>query len=234
MKNLIITLLLVLLAGCTKTENSPVEVTINISGFNITIDEFSTLKGITEDEFSGFQHYYLAGILTFSSPSGAVYTFSTNLNSIDGFKVTLSPGTYQLSGSSNSGSYAGTSGMSFTIPSQEIIVGEITTSIDITVTPTCGLILVADQNSLIGTAIIRPELPPPSWPFFKDGNFYYTYFQPKNSHYAHLTKKDATYLTMNTVLLKVGYIYKIEVTDGTTGTSFNLNSIFEDAETIVW
>jgi hypothetical protein len=73
-----------LIAGCTKNEEPVMEVTftINVSGFNITTDDFGSLKS-AQALFDGFEHKYTGGILNFEAPSGAIYGFNTQDAPID-------------------------------------------------------------------------------------------------------------------------------------------------------
>lgn len=236
MKKLNLLLLVIIALGCSKKDDPKPEVTfsINISGFNITTDDFGSLKSTQADIFSDFDHKFSGGELIFRAPSGAIYNFNTNGISIDGFKITLPLGTYQLSGNGGSPSYGGGPKMAFSIPSQGIVIGASTISIDVTIAPECALILVADQLNLLEEAYIAPVPSPPSYPFFQDGIYLYTYFEPRSQFWANIIKKDATKLTMDTGNLKKGYVYKIEVTDGEAGMGIDLNPEFVDAEIVVW
>ncbi len=226
---------LAILAGCTKKEEPLQEVSfmLNVSGFNITTSDFGSLKSI-EALFDGFEHKYTGGTLNFEAPSGVVYGFDTQDTPIDEFVFSLTPGTYSLTGAGLPGASVGRDGMIFNIGAQEITITESTTAIDVVVTPTCALILVSDALAQVSSALIRPVSPPPSWVFFTDGIFYYTYIEPTSGYYAEITKLDASTLTMQTGLLQVGYVYQIEVTDGSGSMVLNLDPLFTEAETVVW
>jgi hypothetical protein len=236
MKKLIsIFLGLLVIAGCTKEEPvAEVTFTINIIGFNITSDEFGSLKSIQADIFSDFDHKFSGGELNFTTSSEVPYIFDKKDYSIEGFTITLPVGTYQLSGFGGTASYAGTAGMAFNIPVQEIIIEPTTISIDVTVTPECALFLVADQFDQVKEAFIAGASRPPSWPFFEDGIYKYTYFEPTTGFVAHIVRLDDTELKIYTTNLQKGYVYKIEITDGSSGMGLNINPTFEDAEIVIW
>lgn len=155
MKKLIIPLIvLVIITGCTKEEPATeVTFTINVSGFYITTDDFGVMKS-TNGVFDSFTHKYESGTINFTAQSGAVYKFNTNTSSLDGYSITLSAGSYQLTGESIVAQPIPISRMSFTIPEQAVEITEITTEIDINITPTCGLMLVADQSSQVKKAFL--------------------------------------------------------------------------------
>lgn len=223
-----------ILAGCTKNDEPLPEVSfsINVSGFNITTDDFGSLKS-TEALFDGFEHKYPAGILRFNAPSGAVYTFDTNGESIEDFVFSLSPGTYQIVGEGGTATVAGSDAMPFIIDTQSITIEESTTEISVTVTPTCGLILVSDASGLVESAMMT-RYETPDYDFYTDGIFYYTYFGIGNNWYAEITKTGGFTLTLYTPNLQIGYAYQIEVTDAAGSMSLGLDANFTEAETVVW
>jgi len=228
-------IILVILTGCTKEETPPeVTFTLSITGFNITTSDFGALKSNQADVFDSFSHKYSGGELHFEAPSGAIYVFDTNGQNMEGFAITLPVGTYTLSGHGGIADSRGTNAMTFNIPEQDVIINESTTSIDMTVSPTCALLLVADQSGLIDQAYIkRPNLDG-TWNFATDGIFLFKYILPASTHVAYIKKTNLSELRINTGTLQVGYVYKVEVTDAEGNMILNFIPEMTDAETIVW
>jgi len=65
---------------------SPAEVsfTLNISGFQVTTDDFGSLKS-TEVDFGSFNHKYPSSGLKFTNSDGVVWAFNTGSVPIDSF-----------------------------------------------------------------------------------------------------------------------------------------------------
>ena len=135
-----------------------------------------------------------------------------------------------LTGTSGDIGKYGNSAMSLTIDSQEITIESSTTQIDVIVTPTCGLILVADENSLVDRAYMDEANPEN---FSTEGIFWYRYFRPSGV-YARIAKKDGAVLSILTQNLETGHIYQIEVTDSGTTQDINLNPSFTKDIPVIW
>ncbi len=222
--------LLLILAACKKDEPIPeVTFTLNISGFQITAKEFGGLKSHQVD-FDSFIHKYPTGSLKFSNSSGVNYNFNSGSSTIDNFSITLPVGSYTLSGEGGIPDKYGWDKMSFTISSQDITIEESTTEIDVTVTPSCALFLVSDENALIDTAYISAI----HHPFYIDEPFRYSYFEPYSGHRAYVVKKDGATLDILTGNLQIGYIYQIMVTDTGTTQTLNLNPVFLKVDLVIW
>jgi len=223
------------LISCSKDQPKP-EVTfkLNISGFQITTKEFGKLKS-EADTFDTFTHKYPVGTLVFINSDEVTYTFNTGETVIDSFSITLPVGKYKLSGTGMDGNrldrYShGKARMALEIAEQEINITETTTQINVTVTPQCGLFLVYDPESLINIAYIDSG----EYPFFIDGFFRYSYFQPTSGYRAYIVKNDGAVLDILTGNLNIGYIYEFIVTNSGTSQSLNLNPGFTALEPVVW
>lgn len=223
---------LLILIGCAEKEEPKPEVTfyINISGFQIESDDFGSLKSYYEAPFDSFYHKYPSGSITFIDEDNTQYTLNTGANSIDGYGVTLKVGTYTITGTGGVSDRKGAAKMAFTIESQEIIISDTTTIIDITVKPTVALILVYDIDRLVINTYVQ-ELPNT---FYTDGNFYYTYLQRESGWHAYIKKSDGATLDILTYTLQHGYVYKIIVTDSGTSMQLDMTPTFTETELISW
>ena len=224
---------LAILAGCSKDQPlAEVSFKVNISGFDISTDDFSSLKS-GGSVFDDFNHVYAGGILYFKSEDGTEYMFSSGENSLDGTTITLVPGKYTIWGESAPPSPQGGPAMLYMVESQDVYITGSTTYIDLYVKPTCALALVADDHYQLKEAQLKMSGYDLYWDLFSMGIFYYTYFLPEEGYYLNLVKHDDTELTLPTKDLDYGYIYKIEVTES-DGIEINLSSNFEEGESIVW
>ncbi|MBA7532324.1 hypothetical protein ES705_24550 [subsurface metagenome] len=164
--------------GCNKQEEQPVtpEVTftLSISGFDITVSEFSNLK--SENAFEDFTHVYPSGSLQFTHLStGTDYKFQSGEKSIDYFKITLPIGEYSINGNCGSVKPWGEETMGFLIEPQIIIVEENTISVNVIATPRCALILLDEELSSVDTTM-----------FIYNGSYFYfttLVFVSQNSSY---------------------------------------------------
>lgn len=75
---------------------------VNISGFSISSDDFSTLKSSGISVFDDFHHAFDGGTLYIKSEDGTEFTFNSGEGSLDGSSIDLSPGKYTVYGKSNS------------------------------------------------------------------------------------------------------------------------------------
>lgn len=221
-----------LITACEKKEDVSPEVTftLNVSGFQITSSEFGGLKSAPADDFDSFIHKYPAGTLTFVNSDGIEYSFTTGTTSIDQFSITLPIGTYTLTGEGGIPEKWGDPVMALSIDSQEIVIEESTTSINVTVTPQCALFLISDADNLIDKSYFSSE----NRPFYVDGNLWYAYFKPYSTVSAFILKTDGAMLTVSTANLQLGYIYKILVTELGTTQILELNPVFVDTEPVSW
>ncbi len=222
---------LLILTACGKKDEPTPEVTftLNISGFRLMTTKSGSLKSQQVD-FDSFTHKYPSGSLTFITATGVTYTFNTGSSPIDNFSFTLPVGSYTLSGEGGLPDGYGSSTISFTISSQVITIEETTTEIDVTLTPTCALFLVSDENALIDTAYISAI----HHPFYIDTTIRYSYFEPTSGYRAYIVKKDGAILDILTGNLQVGYEYDIIITDAGTTQTLNLNPTFTKVDTITW
>ncbi len=223
-------LILFLLGQCSKEEH-PTEVTftIRISGFIIETDDFGGLKSASEDPFDGFTHKFAEGKISFTDSEGVVYTFGEG--PIDGMPITLPVGEYTLTGEAGSPFDNGNHTLSFLIEEQQATISESTTLINITVTPTCALILVYDEFDLVASAYMNE----PENSFYTDGLYYYIYFLPKEGWEAHILKTDGAELVLSvSTFLPVGHLVKVIVTESGTSMGVDLTPVFSESNPVSW
>ena len=89
---------LIVLVSCDKRDDEHPEVTftLSITGFNITSDDFGSLKSTEADVFDGFDHVFRGAVIDIVNSDGAKYSFNTWGNSPDGYSITLPIGTYLI------------------------------------------------------------------------------------------------------------------------------------------
>jgi hypothetical protein len=221
---------LLILPSCKKDEPK-LEVTfhINISGFIIESDDFGSLKSTETGEFDAFVHTFPSGTIIFTDvTSGAKYTYSTGTFCINGYAFTMPIGSYKITGYGGEVSVAGWHTMSFTIPEQTITITEQTTTIDINVAPTCTLIVVYDENNLVQHAYISNN----GNDLYVQGKYYYTYMALQYN--CIIEKYDGAILTIHTNTLKIGYYYKVIVTEAGGSTTIDLDPGFTETEPFGW
>ena len=178
--------------------------------------------------FDNFLHTYPTGNLTFTKSNGFVFTFNSGGTPLDEFSITLPVGDYIVSGEGgDSPTWAPMTAMSLAINSQSISVTESTTQIDITATPTCTCIVVADENSVVNKVFIDLERDP----LFSQDIFWYCYLYPSKP--VRILRNNGELLSLETVDWLFGYIYKIRVTDAPQ-QPFNINPGFLEGDSIVW
>ena len=218
------------LAACQKENQPKPEVTfkLSISGFYVSSKTFSTLKS-SQVDFNNFKHKYPPGTLTFKRSGGPTYTFNTGSLPIDQFSITLPIGTYTLTGEGGTPNIHGSAIMSFTISSQDVTITDTTTLVDVTLTPTCALFLVADENALVDTAYFGSL----DHPFFVDNIFRYAYFK-QSSYSGIIVKKNGETLSIPTSTCQIGHIYEIIVTDTGTTQTLKLDPNFTIEDPISW
>ena len=139
-------------------------------------------------------------------------------------------GEYTIEGGGGTATEYGTSEMSLVIPTQSISITESTTSISITVTPTCALILIIDPESLTTHAYIEA----PNQAFTEIDGFKYTYLKPQSGFHAMIYKTNGALLDILTYYLKLGYIYRIQVTNSEGSQQLILYPNFTEYSSIVW
>lgn len=208
-------LLLSFFVFCDRQERQVPDVTftINIQGFSLETEEFNDLKSVNQDIFNGFIHKYSPGILIFTAIDGTEFSFNTGSTTINNFRITLPAGEYSLSGMAQSGGNLSEDAISFLIPMQDVTIEELTTEIDINVTPSCMLVIIADEDSLVEKAYVENE----SNPFYIDGIYSYSYVANLTTTIAYIVKKDGTQLEFLVGKSGSAHIYQIIVTvDGTT------------------
>lgn len=229
MNKIIVPVLLgMLIFSCSKIPDPVPEITftLNVSGFQITKDNFGEFKS-TADEFSSFVHKYPTATITFVNEHDEIYNFTTDVP-LDEYSFALPIGDYTISGTGGNREKLGDLAMALTIDQQQIIITESTTSVDITVTPTVSLFLVAEEGDQFDKAYINTE----DYSFYPNGELHYIYFMPHSTTTIYIYKKDGGLYSSATSDLNNGYVYKIVLLDAGSSQSFNITPTFTEPGTI--
>lgn len=130
------------LTGCNK-DLEYAEFNLNVSAFNV---QTSLFKG--DDPFASFVHKYSRNMSITFIGSDIRFEFLTGDKTIETFKFSVPVGTYKISGKSYTNAEV-SAYMSFDITEQTISISESTTSMPISITPTCCLLIVADPEKTL-------------------------------------------------------------------------------------
>ncbi|MCG8698476.1 MAG: hypothetical protein MI922_10515 [Bacteroidales bacterium] len=237
MKNVgILLIAAIVFTSCSKEEptHDQVNLRINISEFSINSFDFNDLKSSGYNSFDHFTHLYDGGTLYIKSEHGMEITYTTGDTSLDGSSISLAPGKYTIYGASNSdASPMGSSVMQYEVPGQDVYITYDSKTLDISLMPTCALVLVADTSYQLSNAYIKDNGMGKMWDLYTSAGLYYSYFLPYEGYNIILTRMDNSNFNLHTKDLKYGFIYKIAVLEPTQ-QSIKLDAYFEGEETIVW
>lgn len=255
MKKLVFLISMIVTVACTKeatnnlSENQSVSFNLKVSSFDI---QSSPFKGLSDDPFATFKHQFPIGsnVVFKDTIKNKTYEFQTTELTLETFTFNLPLGTYKFSSHGGGTNGECNSVMSYNTPDQTVTITSSTTSIPITLHPTCAVVLIADPGLLIDetkqpqilaiTDLNGNPMTPKTFNFSMVSHqmsqpfVRFLYVLPNSKSVLTINKKDNTSLKVTgTDVFKLGYIYKILVNPSLSSVVIgDIEVLFKEAQTI--
>jgi len=207
----IIWLLIFIITGCSFEEEAIpwTRFYINVSEFEIEPGKYWDSNFATEMPFDSFTHKFAPATIIFSANRYVNHRVNTGDKNLNEYPIKLPVGNYTIKGSGGISDNFKEGKMGYYINYQEVAIIDTTTIINIAVRPICSMILIVDENKEIeNCSIYNPGY---SYNFINKDTIYYSYLIPSSDTYTYVNIKDGTTDYLNTAGLRIGVIYKINL-----------------------